>query len=672
MDVIHEEHPKLQKSSSMTFRSDQDYYTIVFHLNKVKQLHYMGGKTGKNTNINYWSNNKHIWFSREIIETDSWKMISDTYTNNIYENLSLLLQYDQFNRHPSPETVDMRRDEFNTQNQHKYRFATYIALNMIHNPNFNSLQHHEKVFTLLTLRHNSNLSMKYLALTKIKKEIAKTKEETDMIPEIYLRFLKATIMDIQKWKTTHNHFVNTGFQPELQSTTLPDDKTYVNIYEHIQEYILKSVHPFERLLDEKYLNLIQQQTSTTQRNKETTIYKQTKQHVYSLLQKRFTRITDYKPSIGEILNLLTCSIQEDKQQDIPHLIVSISGGVDSMLISYILREIQVEALERNNTTLFNLSCVHISYGNRDECSKECEFLQWWCKNILQCPLYIRIIDEIQRDRSSQLRSLYEDVTRRIRFDMYDYVCQQVSFPGTEPYTTNINSYIVLGHNKDDCEENIFSNLSKNIHFDNLYGMKEDTVESSIQLWRPFLDIPKSQIYQCAEHKYIPYLADSTPPWSQRGKMRNQLIPQIESFNPQILPGLHNYIQHTNFLQRQWEKMFETWRDSVIQKPNILYFATNVKSDIPHNPGNVIQTFDFFRENYMMPTFWVRLWFSFDLSHRPSNKSILNLIQYINQYLKFSQERKCHSQTFDKKCTLNKYYTFYVLEKTNLYVLEKFK
>ena len=52
-------------------------------------------------------------------------------------------------------------------------------------------------------------------------------------------------------------------------------------------------------------------------------------------------------------------------------IISLSGGVDSMVTSYIMK--------KNG---YNIKAVHISYMNRPECNLEIEFLKEWV-NILE-------------------------------------------------------------------------------------------------------------------------------------------------------------------------------------------------------------------------------------------------------------------------------------------------
>ena len=144
--------------------------------------------------------------------------------------------------------------------------------------------------------------------------------------------------------------------------------------------------------------------------------------------------------------------------DAKTVVISISGGVDSMVSSFILHH-----LSQQNTR-FKVIGVHINYGNRETCDLEVEFVKRWCR-LLNIELYIRHISEIQRHKktdgeidtqNSHGREFYEKITKKIRFDMY----------------RKFNSPIILGHNKDDCTENIFANIRKSRSYDNLMGMRE--------------------------------------------------------------------------------------------------------------------------------------------------------------------------------------------------------
>ena len=68
-------------------------------------------------------------------------------------------------------------------------------------------------------------------------------------------------------------------------------------------------------------------------------------------------------------------------------------------------------------------------------------------------------------------------------------------------------------------------------------MSIQSVEQGINIFRPLLNISKSDIIKFAQKYNIPYVYDSTPSWSERGQMRDILIPQIKEFDEDILTGL---------------------------------------------------------------------------------------------------------------------------------------
>lgn len=198
--------------------------------------------------------------------------------------------------------------------------------------------------------------------------------------------------------------------------------------------------------------------------------------------------------------------------------VSISGGVDSMVCCYLLKMCKHPFI-----------ALHINYMNRAECLQEEELLKWWCNTVMDIPLHIRRIDEINRPKCMEfeMRELYESYTKDIRFRAY--------------YTTSPNPIIMLGHNKDDTIENILTNMASASHYDNLCGMTDYSsqkfLNGSLCFIRPLLQIMKSDIYTFATEHNIPYLVDSTPKWSQRGKIRDIVRPALEEWNPLIIDGM---------------------------------------------------------------------------------------------------------------------------------------
>ena len=203
--------------------------------------------------------------------------------------------------------------------------------------------------------------------------------------------------------------------------------------------------------------------------------------------------------------------------------VSLSGGVDSMVALCILQKYHK-----------NIIAIHINYNNSETSNDELDFINYYC-NYLNVKLLTRTIDEIKRNQclNNGLRDLYENITKKIRFDMYKL---------------SNAKYILLGHNKDDCFENIITNISNKANYDNLLGMCTLSYIDNISIWRPMLDIKKSEIIAYANNNNIPYLGDSTPKWSMRGKIRDNLRPVLDNLN--IIDSyfsLSNYLNETNII-----------------------------------------------------------------------------------------------------------------------------
>lgn len=176
------------------------------------------------------------------------------------------------------------------------------------------------------------------------------------------------------------------------------------------------------------------------------------------------------------------------------IIVSLSGGVDSMVILGLLKNLNISII-----------ATHIIYGNREVSNEEYSFISTYCSK-LSVPLYSYRIEFLKRDNIE--RAFYEKMTRDIRFNVYKSI------------DTIDKPIIVLGHIQDDVIENIWTNFAKCQHIYNLGKMVNSEIQENVQLERPFLYIEKKEIYKLSEKLGIPYLKNTTPSWSNRGKFRD--------------------------------------------------------------------------------------------------------------------------------------------------------
>ena len=219
------------------------------------------------------------------------------------------------------------------------------------------------------------------------------------------------------------------------------------------------------------------------------------------------------------------------------IIVSISGGVDSMVLSHLV----LRHLVRDHP---NVVFVHINYCNKPTCHEDEAFVTDWCTRVLHRPLFVRRIHELQREPCMlhHMRELYETYTRNVRFSVYkqvhDDVHEDVQDLREEDQVQD-PPCVMMGHNKDDCFENVMTNITKRRKHDLLEGMQMRVMHEGIEFVRPLLNLSKASIRAYARKHGVPHLHDSTPGWSQRGKIRDAIVPALNAWDPQFIPSMHH-------------------------------------------------------------------------------------------------------------------------------------
>ncbi len=270
-------------------------------------------------------------------------------------------------------------------------------------------------------------------------------------------------------------------------------------------------------------------------------YNSTSMNIVSNYTQKFLTIDDFKKSLnyfGDIIDESICNINSFENiydnnilyQEILKSIkkyslkfkesycVSLSGGVDSMCIAHVLSKM-------GQIYNFDVHAVHIKHSNRHEAEKEAEMIKEFCFQ-LHIKYHQIDIDHIQR--RSINRDYYENETRRIRFDFYNNIKNHFQI-----------KMFALGHHKGDIAENVITNLLKGRTILDLPVMNEFDEQEGIILWRPLLNLPKSDILKYAKKYGIIYTKNSTPEWSVRGKLRNIVLPQLNTMFNSIEENLYN-------------------------------------------------------------------------------------------------------------------------------------
>ena len=216
-----------------------------------------------------------------------------------------------------------------------------------------------------------------------------------------------------------------------------------------------------------------------------------------------------------------------------NLIVSLSGGVDSAVLITLLQKIKTKMN-------INIIAAHINYCNRNETHIEEEFLKFWCKknNFI---FEILKIEEIKR--GEEKRSYYENYIRDKRYTFYQDLVKKYNCKG-----------VFLGHHLNDLQENIMCNIMKGRNIFDLTVMRKESIINDVTIYRPFLDFYKDTIYNFSHENNIPYFKDTTPDWSNRGKLRNKLFPLLqEIYGTQCL----DHLLYLGNSSDEWKDVIDT-------------------------------------------------------------------------------------------------------------------
>lgn len=190
------------------------------------------------------------------------------------------------------------------------------------------------------------------------------------------------------------------------------------------------------------------------------------------------------------------------------ILISLSGGVDSMVLFDICHQIKL-----NDINDLIIKICHINYNNREESKLERDFLIFYCKNINYVLEYI----DLNFKRGECKRDIYEKESRNLRYQFYSKLNKDYSLDG-----------VFLAHHEDDLIENIFNNIMRGQReLTNLSVLKEKNNILNVLIYRPMLNVNKDIIYVYSNNYQIPYFLDSTPDWSCRGKMRRKIFPSCD-------------------------------------------------------------------------------------------------------------------------------------------------
>ena len=200
------------------------------------------------------------------------------------------------------------------------------------------------------------------------------------------------------------------------------------------------------------------------------------------------------------------------------ILVAVSGGPDSVCLLHLLVALRSELQ-------CSLGIIHINHGLRGEESDREERFVEALAHKLGLPFYSKLVSISQLSQQRGIGT--EETARHVRYEYFDEIMSRESYDKT-----------ALAHNLNDQAETILHRLIRGTGLNGLAGMRSIRDGRFI---RPLLEIRRSEIEDWLGKKYFDFKIDSSNLVADftRNRIRLELLPELEQFNPDILGSLSN-------------------------------------------------------------------------------------------------------------------------------------
>ncbi|MFW5913603.1 MAG: tRNA lysidine(34) synthetase TilS [Bacillota bacterium] len=200
-------------------------------------------------------------------------------------------------------------------------------------------------------------------------------------------------------------------------------------------------------------------------------------------------------------------LQDAIQQTIPRslkrpMIVSVSGGVDSMVLLHVLHSMD-----------FPLVVAHVNHQKRKASVKEYEAIMQYCDTI-------GVPFEGTR---------YKDGSGNFQADARNF---RLAFLKDKARQYNAK-YILTAHHQDDRIETFMMRLSEGRSLNALTSIRTVSETEGLTFVKPFLSIRKDTLRKYAQEHEIPYFEDASNQELiyTRNVVRHKLLPRFNELNP---------------------------------------------------------------------------------------------------------------------------------------------
>ena len=288
-----------------------------------------------------------------------------------------------------------------------------------------------RIFGIMPLRHNSTIDDLAIVQSDIESAAGLHEEMDSMIR----RFRKATNRRMNVLQDEARREGKLGFQPPEGRNS--NGTHNISTDNHFDDEQILECFPFDADMSTAHEHIVIKTIRNFLR-------------VNNVLQSADPRFSSSRKQAKYSRDTVTTNFKRSSAtKQTPTAIVSLSGGVDSMVIASALayiRNTEAEKRKAGPESVLRIISIHIDYGNRPESCAEAAFVERYSKQ-LGAEFVCRRIDEVSRGVTA--RDDYERIAREIRFDLYRQCCNNAA-ESCDNFANEGKVGIMLGHHRGKC------------------------------------------------------------------------------------------------------------------------------------------------------------------------------------------------------------------------------
>ena len=230
------------------------------------------------------------------------------------------------------------------------------------------------------------------------------------------------------------------------------------------------------------------------------------------------------------------------------LLLAISGGVDSVVLSHLMWRYG----QQHDVAV---DWVHCNFHLRgDESERDEAFVRSWAEQ-LGCRLFVRSFDTLAYVREKKVS--VEMAARELR---YAYFAERMQAESLDA--------CLLAHHADDNVETFFINLFRGSGLKGLRGMQPCSASRSHVYLRPLLFARRADILKYAKENSIAFVEDSTnrEEFYLRNRIRLSLLPVLESVGPGAVRKMTQSMETLRAADSLVDDWFRMQKETLVRYP----------------------------------------------------------------------------------------------------------